>query len=255
MIKNLALIFASALISAQAVSQTTSPTDTATLELSEVVISVDYLADKHTPVTYQNIKPAYFEHKNTGQEPSFLLSETPSMTVYSDAGSYQGYSYFRMRGIDQTRLNMTLDGVPLNEPEDQGVYFSNYPDFFNSIGQVQIQRGVGTSKNGTSSYAGSLQFTSPSLLDSTRAAIGFGYGSFGTYRAFGEFNSGQKENKAIYIRASRLHSDGYRERSANTSGSAFYSAGLFMDNSSLKLTGFLATKKIKWLGSECLRKK
>ena len=91
--------------------------------LQEVVIT--YQADKRTPITFQNIYSKDLKAKSTGQEPSFLLSETPSITNYSDAGNSQGYSYFRLRGIDQTRINMTLDGVPLNEPEDQGAYFSN----------------------------------------------------------------------------------------------------------------------------------
>ena len=117
-----------------------------TLNLKEVVIT--YQADKKTPVTFQNIYSEELDKKLTGQEPSFIFSETPSITNYSDAGSSQGYSYFRLRGIDQTRINITFDGVPLNEPEDQGAYFSNYPDLLNSVSKIQIQRGVGTSKNG-----------------------------------------------------------------------------------------------------------
>lgn len=202
---------------------TFTQTDTSQVyELPEVVIE-SYLAEDKTPVTYQDVDMEVIDSKNTGQEASFLLSETPSMTVYSDAGSYQGYSYFRLRGIDQTRINMTLDGVPLNEPEDQGVYFSNYPDFFNSVDQIQIQRGVGTSKNGTSSYAGSIQYTSPNLADSTYKTVGAGYGAFNTYRIFGEYNMGIKKNKGLYIRASHLNSDGYKDRSANNSQSVFYS--------------------------------
>lgn len=218
--------------------------------LQEVVIAADYLAEPLSPLTYQNLTAETLAGKNTGQEPSFILSETPSMTVYSDAGSYQGYSYFRLRGIDQTRLNMTLDGVPLNEPEDQGVYFSNYPDFFNSIDRVQIQRGVGTSKNGNASYGGSLQFTSPNLFDEQRLEFGTGYGSFNTYRLYGEYNSGVKNNKGLYVRGSHLHSDGYKEHSANTSSSVFYSGGLFFDKSSLKLTGFAGQQRndMAWLG-------
>ena len=137
--------------------------------LGEVVIN--YQADKRTPVTFQNIYSKELKEKSTGQEPSFLLSKTPSVTNYSDAGNSQGYSYFRIRGIDQTRINMTLDGVPLNEPEDQGAYFSNYPDIFNSINKIQIQRGVGTTKNGVASYGGSVQLFSPNLRDSTKTLL------------------------------------------------------------------------------------
>ena len=218
-------------------------------ELPEVTVG-SYFADKKTPLSYQNIDMHLIESKNTGQEGSFLLSETPSMTVYSDAGSYQGYSYFRLRGIDQTRINMTLDGVPLNEPEDQGVYFSNYPDFFNSVDKIQIQRGVGTSKNGTSSYAGSIQYSSPNLLDSNYKQIGAGYGSFNTYRVFGEYNMGIKKNKGLYVRASHLNSGGFKDRSANNSQSAFYSGGVYKEKSVYKLTGFIGQQRnqMAWLG-------
>lgn len=153
--------------------------------LEEVVIN--YRANKTTPVTYQNMDMKVLREKNTGQEPSFLLSETPAITVYSDAGNQQGYSYYRLRGMDQTRINTTLDGMPLNEPEDQGAYFSNYPDILNSVSRLQIQRGVGTSKNGAASYAGSMQLFSPDLSDAAGTTLGIGYGSYNSFRVFGEY--------------------------------------------------------------------
>jgi iron complex outermembrane receptor protein len=151
MTKYFILFFLTILFSREIKAQDTLLLDSIKI-LQEVIIT--YQADKRTPITFQNIYSKDIKAKSTGQEPSFLLSETPSITNYSDAGNSQGYSYFRLRGIDQTRINMTLDGVPLNEPEDQGAYFSNYPDIFNSISKIQIQRGVGTSKNGVASYGG-----------------------------------------------------------------------------------------------------
>jgi iron complex outermembrane receptor protein len=217
-----------------------------------IVYSQSFNADENTPATFQNLKPADFDKINIGQEPSFLLSQlSPSITVYSDAGSTQGYSYLRLRGIDQTRINMTLNGVPLNEPEDQGVYFSNYPDFLNSISSVQIQRGIGLSQNGTASYGGSMQFNSPYLLsDSAQGSAGIGYGSFNSYRAFAEYKSRTLKNKAFYLRASHLHSDGYKRNSGNTSQSLFYSAVIYKHKQNLKLTGFVGHQqnKMAWLG-------
>jgi len=216
--------------------------------LQEVVIT--YQADKRTPITFQNIYSKDLNAKSTGQEPSFLLSETPSITNYSDAGNSQGYSYFRLRGIDQTRINMTLDGVPLNEPEDQGAYFSNYPDILNSVSKIQIQRGVGTSKNGVASYGGSVQLFSPNLADSTKTTFGLGYGSFNSLRVFGEYNSGIKNKKALYVRASQIYSDGYKYHSSNNSQSVFLSGGLFHYKSIWKLN-FLAGHQqndMAWLG-------
>lgn len=216
-------------------------------KLGEVVI---YQANTITPVTYQNPDMKLLDQKNTGQEPSFLLSETPGITVYSDAGNYQGYSYYRMRGMDQTRINTTLDGMPLNEPEDQGAYFSNYPDILNSISRIQLQRGVGTSKNGAASYAGSVQLFSPDLRDSAKTTIGAGYGSYNSYRLFGEYQTGVKNHKALYVRASQVYTDGYKYHSANNSQSVFISGGLFYDKSTWKLNVMAGRQKndMAWLG-------
>jgi iron complex outermembrane receptor protein len=217
-------------------------------QLKEIIIT--YQADKLTPITFQNISSKDLKTKSTGQEPSFLLSETPSITNYSDAGNSQGYSYFRLRGIDQTRINMTLDGVPLNEPEDQGAYFSNYPDILNSVSKIQIQRGVGTSKNGVASYGGSVQLFSPNLYDSTKTTFGLGYGSFNSLRAFGEYNSGFKNRKALYVRASQIYSDGYKYNSSNNSQSVFISSGLFYEKSTWKMNLHAGHQQnqLAWLG-------
>lgn len=220
-----------------------------TVVLEETIIQA-YRASRSMPVTFKNLSKKELDILNTGQEPSVILSFTPSINSYSDAGNYQGYSYYRLRGIDQTRINMTLDGIPLNEPEDQGVYFSNYPDFFNSINSMQIQRGVGTSTNGVASYAGSINFQSPNLLDEKAGRVGTNYGSFNTYRIFGEFNSGIKNDQAIYTRVSYLNSDGYKYHSGNKSTSAFLSYGIFKTKHRFKITGFIGNQKnqLAWIG-------
>lgn len=219
-----------------------------TKPLQEVIVT--YQANKLTPITFQNISSTTLKSKSIGQEPSFLLSETPSITNYSDAGNAQGYSYFRLRGIDQTRINMTLDGVPLNEPEDQGAYFSNYPDLLNSVSKIQIQRGVGTSKNGVASYGGSIQLFSPNLKDSTKTNFGVSYGSFNSLRAYGEHFSGVKNRKALYIRASNISSDGYKYNSSNKSQSVFISSGLFNVKSAWKINLLAGHQQnqLAWLG-------
>jgi iron complex outermembrane receptor protein len=218
------------------------------ISLQEIVVS--YRANKFTPVSFQNIGSNEIKRKSTGQEPSFLLAETPSITAYSDAGNTQGYSYYRLRGIDQTRINMTLDGVPMNEPEDQGAYFSNYPDLLNSVDKMQIQRGIGTSQNGTASYAGSIQLFSPNLRDSANTVVGLGYGSFNSLRAYGEYKSGLKDNKALYVRVSEVYSDGYKYHSANHSQSVFASGGLFYDKSAWKINLLAGQQRneLAWLG-------
>ncbi|SDH48324.1 TonB-dependent receptor [Chitinophaga filiformis] len=201
--------------------------------LKEIVVT--YQAGSATPVTYQNLNMKVLDEKNTGQEPSFLLSETPSITVYSDAGNMQGYSYYRLRGMDQTRINTTLDGMPLNEPEDQGAYFSNYPDILNSVSRLQVQRGVGTSKNGAASYAGSVQLFSPEAGNTASTNLGIGYGSYNSFRVFAEHQSAIKNRKSLYVRASQVYTDGYKYHSSNNSQSVFVSGGLYYDKSTWKL--------------------
>ncbi|MES2731497.1 MAG: TonB-dependent receptor [Bacteroidota bacterium] len=228
-----------------------------TIALREVVILSSYRASDDMPVSFKNLDIQAIEQKNIGQEPSFILSQTPSISVYSDAGSYFGYSYFRLRGMDQTRVNLTLNGVPLNEPEDQGAYFSNYPDFFNSIQSLQIQRGVGTSTNGVASYAGSINLESASLFRAKRELYA-GYGSFNTHRVYAEYATGLVKKQGLYLRASSLHSDGYKEHSGNTSQSIFYSYGFFGKKHLLKVTGFVGNQRnqMAWIGAplDSLRK-
>jgi iron complex outermembrane receptor protein len=245
MIRSLALAFVALLVENFVVAQDTiRPAHI----LKEVV--VPYQADKLTPVTFQNISSKELDIRSVGQEPSFILNQLPSITNYSDAGHSQGYSYFRMRGIDQTRINISLDGVPLNDPEDQGAYFSNYPDLLNSVSRMQKQRGAGTSKNGVASYGGSLQLFSPNLYDSAKTTIGVGYGSFNSLRAFGEYNSGVKNEKALYARVSEVYSDGYKYNSANNSQSAFVSGGWFGNKTSWKLNILAGHQQneLAWLG-------
>src|ERR1051325_11231328 len=103
-------------------------------------------------LTRDDLQPRYF-----GQDvPLLLQGAAPSLTSYAETANYWGYSYIRLRGIDQSRINFTLDGIPLNDPEDQVLYFADFPDLANSLSTVQVQRGVGTSSNGTAAYAGSI---------------------------------------------------------------------------------------------------
>ncbi|MBL7828238.1 MAG: TonB-dependent receptor [Saprospiraceae bacterium] len=209
-----------------------------------------YQADRLSPATFQDVDAPTLIRKSTGQEPSFIFSELPSITAYSDAGNTQGYSYIRMRGIDQTRINITFDGVPLNEPEDQGAYFSNYPDLLNSVRKIQIQRGVGTSKNGVASYGGSIQLFSPPLQDSSRLRVGLGYGSFNSFRGFAEGVIPFSKKQVLYARASRVSADGYKYDAFNRSQSILLSHGIMQENASWKFN-LLAGRQangLAWLG-------
>lgn len=215
--------------------------------IQEVMIQSE--AGRMQAVNFHNINPA-ISLQNVGQEPSFLLSATvPSVTSYSDTGGNNGYSYYRIRGIDQTRINVSMDGVPMNEPEDQGSYFSNYPDIFNSFDKIQIQKGVGLSKNGTASFGGNIQLFSPDL-EKKNFEIGGNYGSYNSMRLYGKYTSGIKNNKGIHVRLSEIYSDGYKYNSSNHGQSAFISGGIFKEKNIWKFNALMGNQRneLAWLG-------
>ena len=181
---------------------------------------------------------AQIDASYAGQEVPMLLTAFPSVTATSDAGVAAGYTYFRIRGLDQTRVNVTLDGVPLNEPEDQGFYSVNLADFANNVQSVQVQRGVGTSSNGTASYAGSVNFESIALASATRGGdVQVTGGSYGTRRLSVAARSGlTSAGFAGYVRVSSHHTDGYRHDSGNDSRSLFASGGYFGARHVIKAT-------------------
>ncbi len=214
---------------------------------TEEVIIASTRPPKNAPVSQVTRNREDIERVYQGQDGGFLLEElSPSIVTYSESGTnLSNYAGIRLRGIDQTRVNMTLNGVPLNDMVDQGVFFSNFTDFGNSIESVQIQRGVGTSANGTSSYAGSINFESINLEKSEAGGnIMFTTGSFGTVRGGAEVQSGLlKNNTAFYLRYTETHSEGYRYNMGTNARSFFFSGGYFGDQHSFKLTGFNGRSK------------
>ncbi|MBL7910111.1 MAG: TonB-dependent receptor [Bacteroidia bacterium] len=213
------------------------------IQLEEISINA-VRAERKLPVTESTLTKEDLEQNYTGQEMPVILAKTPALSWYSDGGNYTGYSYLRLRGIDQTRINFTLNGAPLNEPEDQGAYFSNYPDFLNSVRSIQVQRGVGVSTNGTASFAGSVNMESPSLNDSAYTELSTSYGSYNTYRLSPEFNTGLlKNNWSFYGRYSNTGSDGFREHSGTKGQSFFFSGGYVGKKSILKFTTFTGFSK------------
>ena len=209
---------------------------------TEEVIIASVRPPENAPVSKTTANKEDIEKRYYGQDGGFLLEElSPSIVTYSESGTnLSNYAGIRLRGIDQTRVNMTLNGVPLNDMIDQGVFFSNFTDFGNSIESVQIQRGVGTSANGTSSYAGSINFESINLEKSKAASsIQFTTGSFGTIRGGAEVSSGLLDNKtAFYLRYTETHADGYRYNTGTNARSFFFSGGYFGEKHSFKLTAF-----------------
>ncbi|MFB3852798.1 MAG: TonB-dependent receptor [Vicinamibacterales bacterium] len=197
-------------------------------------------AEAGAPITVSNIPRIEISKRNYGQEVPFLLKEAPSLTQYADAGGGAGYSYMSLRGIQQTRLNMTLDGVPLNEPEDSAVYFSNYADLAASIDSVQIQRGVGASTFGAASYGGSVNFASVDPKPESEISADATFGSFATRRIgltvhTGTFGPGL----ALFARAAYRDSDGYRRNSGARQRGVAVGVARHGERSLVRAFGFL----------------
>lgn len=207
-------------------------------ELGRVIISA-VRGGPDAPVSRKTISREEVEQRYFGQDvPMVLQGAAPSLTAHSETGTYWGYSYIRLRGVDQSRVNLTLDGIPLNDPEDQVLYFADFPDLANSLQSVEVQRGVGTSSNGTAAYAGSINMESiaPNEGPAT-GGVTLEAGSFGSRRLAADYRSGLLPSRlAFYGRLSALETDGYRYHSGVRGRSAFVSGGYFGDRDVLKIT-------------------
>jgi iron complex outermembrane receptor protein len=204
-------------------------------------------ADAAAPVTERTITRDELQRGYSGQEAPLLLTRVPGITAYSESGSFTGYSYLRLRGLDQNRVNLTFDGIPLNDPEDNAFYFSNVPDFANSVQSVQVQRGTGTSSFGTASYAGSVNFQSLDLAAAQRGGeLQLSGGSFDTRRAALQWRSGLVNGRwAMAARVTSQQTDGFRRHSGNNASSGFLSAAYYGTHSVLKFTAFAGLSKLR----------
>jgi len=209
------------------------------IRLSEEVVVQAVRAEERTPVTKTDIGREAIDLVSRGQEMPFLLGATPAVNFQSDSGLAAGYAYFNIRGIGQTRLNVTLDGVPLQDPEDQALYFANFGDFASVVDSIQVQRGVGTSSVGSASYGGSVNFASVSPSDRRGLEAQVGGGSWGTGRATAAAHSGLVGGAwGLYARLSGQTTDGFRESSGVDQGTLYYGATRSGARSLFKLFGF-----------------
>ena len=209
--------------------------------LEETIVVSAIRADDETPVTKSDIDRNEIERKYHGQDVPLLMRDTPSVTAFSESGAGgSGYSYISLRGISPTRINFTLDGVPLSDSEDMGTYFVDFPDLARSLQSIQIQRGVGTSTFGTAAFGGSvnLESVAPSATSSTEATIGAG--SFGGQQLSVAHHTGELPGGlAFYTRLSFLQTEGYRDNSDQRQRNLFVSGTKQLgDDAQLRLSGF-----------------
>ncbi|PLW92131.1 MAG: TonB-dependent receptor, partial [Marinilabiliales bacterium] len=190
---------------------------------------------ENTPLTYTNLGQDELEQINTGQDMPVLLEMTPSLVSTSDAGTGFGYTSLRIRGTDQNRINVSINGVPYNDPESHGVYWVDVPDMASGSESIQIQRGVGTSSNGAASFGGSINIQTIKLNADAYATLNSRYGSFNTYGSTLLFGSGLINGKWVLDgRASVLHSDGYVDRAWADLKSIYLNGGYYGEKTMIR---------------------
>ncbi len=209
------------------------------ISVATSITVVGIRAGEEAPVTRRDFDRQEIDALSFGQDVPALLQSAPSMTWYSDSGVGSNYSYFSLRGIQQTRINMTFDGAPLNDPAEHALFFNNFHDFTSAVDSIQILRGVGTSSVGSPSYGGSVNFASAPPGDSPGGDLRLVLGSYDTRRTSVGWQTGVLASGFHASgRLSYADTDGYRERSGSEHRTLFLNAGWQGERTSLKLVSF-----------------
>lgn len=201
-------------------------------------------AGNEAPFTKTNISKKEIEKTNLGQDLPFLLNQTPSTVINSDAGNGVGYTGIRIRGSDLSRINVTLNGIPYNDAESQGVFFVDLPDFASSVNSIQIQRGVGTSSNGAGAFGATINISTHEFNDKAYAEINNSFGSFNTWKHTVKAGTGLlNDHFTVDARLSRITSDGFIDRASSQLSSFYIGGGYFGKKTQLRLNVFGGDEK------------
>ena len=222
-----------------------------TIKTEEVLVMATR-AKNNSSTTYKNISKQDIAKNNFGQDIPYLLDQTPSVVIGSDAGAGIGYTNMKIRGSDNARINVTLNGIPLNDAESMGSFFVNLPDFASSTESIQIQRGIGTSTNGAGSFGASLNIQSNTLEKEPYVEFNNSFGSYNSWKNTLKVGSGLLNNKfAFNVRLSRILSDGYIDRASSDLKSFYVDGGYYSDKHILKAIVFSGKEKTyqSWYGT------
>ena len=215
--------------------------DTAYLQPVEVT---SVKASEKNPFAKTNLSKAEIKEKNIGQDLPFILNQTPSVVVNSDAGTGIGYTGIRIRGTDATRINVTLNGIPYNDAESLGTFFVDLPDIASSAGSIQVQRGVGTSANGAGSFGGSINVSTNEINAKQNLELNSTAGSYGSFKNTLLYNSGVfKKHFTIDARMSNIRSEGYIDRATARLRSYYLSTAYVSDKNIMRLNIFTGKEK------------
>ena len=229
------------MMTALTVAMTTQAADIDTLKsvaLQNVEV-VSIRATRKTPVAFTNMSKEQLKAVNHGKDIPFLLSLTPSITMTSDAGNGIGYTSLRVRGTDPSRINITANGVPMNDAESSTVFWVNMGDFASSVQSMQIQRGVGTSTNGAGAFGATLNMQTENIGTKPYFGIDLSGGSYYSHKETMRFGTGLINGHwGIQGRLSNIGSKGYLDRASTKLNSYFLQAGWFGDNTVVKFITF-----------------
>ncbi|MHC1775648.1 MAG: TonB-dependent receptor [Lentimicrobium sp.] len=203
-------------------------------------------ANEKTPVAYQNLSREDISKLDQGRDIPFLLDQMPATVVTSDAGAGVGYTGFRIRGTDMNRINITVNGIPLNDAESHSVFWVNIPDFASSVGSLQVQRGVGTSTNGAAAFGASINLQTATPSPEAYGEITNAAGSFNTWRHTISAGTGLIKNKWVLdARLSKLSSDGFIDR-ATSDLKSFYVSGGYYGKTTIARINIFSGKEITY---------
>jgi iron complex outermembrane receptor protein len=215
------------------------------------VIIIGNRASDNTGTSFTNLTRTEIKKADVGMDLPYILDMTPGLVSTSDAGAGVGYTTMRIRGTDLSRINVTVNGIPFNDPESQGAWFVDLPDFAGSLQSIQVQRGVGTSVNGPAAFGASVDMQTGEIHNKPFAELMMSYGSFNTQRYRLSSSTGLIDGKYFFdVRLSKIWSDGYIDRAFSDMKSFFVSAGYVGNKSTLKLNIFSGKEKTyqAWYG-------
>jgi len=249
--KRIAILITVAIAGNTVFGQTSDSTKRDSFLLLEPVEVKAIRAGENSPFTKTNLTKKQIEKLNLGQDLPFILNQTPSVVVNSDAGNGVGYTGIRIRGSDASRINVTLNGVPFNDAESQGTFFVDLPDFTSSVGSIQVQRGVGTSSNGAGAFGASINISTNEVDLKPYAEINNSYGSFNMWKNTIKVGSGLvSDHFTTDFRLSRINSDGYIDRASSDLRSFYFSTAYLGKKNSLRFNMFSGKEKTyqAWYG-------
>jgi len=207
--------------------------------LTDEVLVLATRAGGKSPTTFSNIDRPVIQKQNFGQDLPFVLNWSPSLVTTSDAGAGVGYTGMRIRGSDATRINVTINGIPLNDSESQNVFWVNTPDLASSTNSIQVQRGVGTSTNGAAAFGASVNLQTNVRNDSAYADVINSVGSFNTWRHTVAFGTGLLNNRFAFDgRLSQITSDGFIDRASSDLKSYYLAGGYYGKKTMIKAITF-----------------